>query len=89
MIINIQCDESTLLKEISYHKSIEKNVGAVIAIFKNNEMYLYEDVDISSFMPLIHNKLISIGAAFNNYIKNKYTGKNITDKKENSDAESL
>ena len=89
MIINIKCDESTLLKEISYHKGIEKNAGAVIAIFKNNQMYLYEDVDISHFVPLIHNKFISIGAAFNNYIKNKYTGKNITDKKENNNAKSL
>lgn len=86
MIINIKCDESTLLKEISYHKSIEKNIGAVIAVFKNNEMYLYEDVDISSFVPLIHNKLISIGAAFNHHIKRSYKGKNITDKIEENDG---
>ena len=86
MVINIKCEESTLLKEISYHKSIEKNVGNVIAVFKNNKMYLYRNVDIGSFVPLIHNKFISIGAAFNHHIKKEYTGINITNETESNNA---
>lgn len=74
MIINIQCDKSTLLKSITYYKDIEKNIGDVFAVFKNDEEYLYKEVNIRDFVPLIHNQFVSIGAAFYNHIKNKYTG---------------
>jgi len=86
VVINIKCDESTLLKEIIYYKNIENDYGPLIAVFKNNQMYLYPDVNISSFVPLIHNKFISIGAAFNNHIKRKYVGKNITNETEKNNA---
>ena len=82
MIINIQCDKSTSLKSITYHKDIEKNIGDVFAVFKNNEEYFYKEVNISDFVPLIHNQFVSVGAAFYNNIRNKYTGQKITNNKE-------
>lgn len=78
MIITIKSQHLTQLKEVSYHKSIDQDTGVVIATFKNDEMYMYLDVNINNFVPLIHNKYISIGAAFNHNIKSKYTGINIT-----------
>ena len=89
MIINIQCDESTSLKSITYHKDIEKSIGDVFAVFRNNEEYFYKEVHIRDFVPLINNPFISIGAAFYNHIRNKYTGQKITNKGENNNAESL
>ena len=86
MVINIKCEESSLLKEINYYKNIETDIGNLIVTFKNNTIYLYKNVDIGDFIPLVHNKFISIGSAFNHHIKREYTGINITNETENNNA---
>ena len=86
MIISIQCEESTSLKSITYHKKIEDYTGDVFAIFQNNEEYLYRKVHIKDFSHLINNQFISIGAAFHNHIKRNYTGQKVTSQKENNNA---
>ena len=81
MIININSNESSSLKQIIYNKPIHHITGQLIVVFKNNDVYKYEKVHLKDFLQLISNT-VSIGAPFSNCIKNKYTGIKITNNKE-------
>ena len=84
MIININSNESSSLKQIIYNRPIHHITGQLIVVFKNNDVYKYEKVHLKDFLQLISNT-VSIGAPFSNCIKNKYTGIKITNNKEKND----
>lgn len=81
MLIDINCNESSSLKQIIYNRPIHHITGRLIVVFKNNDVYKYEKVHLKDFLQLISNT-VSIGAPFSNCIKNKYTGIKITNNKE-------
>jgi len=81
MIININSNESSSLKQIIYNRPIHHITGQLIVVFKNNDVYKYEKVHLKDFLQLISNT-VSIGAPFSNCIKDKYTGIKITNNKE-------
>lgn len=83
MIININSNESSSLKQIIYNRPIHHITGQLIVVFKNNDVYKYEKVHLKDFLQLISNT-VSIGSPFSNCIKNKYTGIKITNNKEKS-----
>ena len=84
MIININSNESSSLKQIIYNRPIHHITGQLIVVFKNDDVYKYEKVHLKDFLQLISNT-VSIGAPFSNCIKNKYTGIKITNNKEKND----
>ena len=84
MIININSNESSSLKQIIYNRPIHHITGQLIVVFKNNDVYKYEKVHLKDFLQLISNT-VSIGSPFSNCIKNKYTGIKITNNKEKND----
>ena len=84
MIININSNESSLLKQIIYNRPIHHITGQLIVVFKNDDVYKYEKVHLKDFLQLISNT-VSIGSPFSNCIKNKYTGIKITNNKEKND----
>ena len=71
MIININSNESSSLKQIIYNRPIHHITGQLIVVFKNNDVYKYEKVHLKDFLQLISNT-VSIGAPFSNCIKDKY-----------------
>ena len=81
MIININSNESSSLKQIIYNRPIHHITGQLIVVFKNDDVYKYEKVHLKDFLQLISNT-VSIGAPFSNCIKNKYTGIKVTNNKE-------
>ena len=81
MLIDIKSNESSSLKQIIYNRPIHHITGQLIVVFKNNDVYKYEKVHLKDFLQLINNT-VSIGAPFNNSIKDKYTGIKITNNKE-------
>ena len=81
MLININSNESSSLKQIIYNRPIHHITGQLIVVFKNNDVYKYEKVHLKDFLQLISNT-VSIGAPFSNCIKDKYTGIKITNNKE-------
>ena len=81
MIININSNESSSLKQIIYNRPIHHITGQLIVVFKNDDVYKYEKVHLKDFLQLISNT-VSIGAPFSNCIKDKYTGIKITNNKE-------
>ena len=81
MIININSNESSSLKQIIYNRPIHHITGQLIVVFKNDDVYKYEKVHLKDFLQLISNT-VSIGSPFSNCIKNKYTGIKITNNKE-------
>lgn len=84
MIININSNESSSLKQIIYNRPIHHITGQLIVVFKNDDVYKYEKVHLKDFLQLISNT-VSIGSPFSNCIKNKYTGIKITNNKEKND----